>query len=349
MALFSASADAAVLAYEGFDIAGPGVNGNGSGFGWNVDSGAGAVGWIDTGPDFEHVKSGSLDSAAFPFSPVGNRVEGTGGSTRRLFDFTLDLSQDATQFFVSYLLRKDDTGAGTARNVELGLWTTTNALPLRFGSTSSNQGTNADESRFFFGGSGGTQNSTIPVTYGETYFLVLKSVASAASSDLFYAAIYDPSETVPATEPATWDIEYSFSSNLIISQARLAYGASALGAIDEIRIGQTWADVTAPAVAAQPGDFDGDGDVDGADFVAWQTNFPKASGATLAEGDADGDGDVDGADFVVWQTNFPFTPGGGASPIPEPGSIVLTIFGSLAIVASRRSLRRGDIQWNKAG
>jgi ELWxxDGT repeat protein len=59
-------------------------------------------------------------------------------------------------------------------------------------------------------------------------------------------------------------------------------------------------------------DFDGDGDVDGADFVAWQTNFPKASGATLAQGDADGDGDVDGADFVVWQTNFPTSPSGGA-------------------------------------
>src|SRR5262249_1660109 len=36
---------------------------------------------------------------------------------------------------------------------------------------------------------------------------------------------------------------------------------------------------TVPTV---PGDFDGDNDVDGADFVAWQTNFPKASGATLA-------------------------------------------------------------------
>src|SRR4029078_12051788 len=69
------------------------------------------------------------------------------------------------------------------------------------------------------------------------------------------------------------------------------------------------------------GDFDSDGDVDGADFVAWQTNFPKTSGATLAQGDADGDGEVDGADFVVCQTNFPFTPGPGASPVPEPSAL----------------------------
>jgi hypothetical protein len=74
---------------------------------------------------------------------------------------------------------------------------------------------------------------------------------------------------------------------------------------------------------AHPGDFDSDGDVDGADFVAWQTNFPKPTGATLAQGDADGDGDVDGADFVVWQTNFPFTPGPGSSPVPEPSAMLL--------------------------
>jgi autotransporter-associated beta strand protein len=88
--------------------------------------------------------------------------------------------------------------------------------------------------------------------------------------------------------------------------------------------------------SAHPGDFDSDGDVDGADFVAWQTNFPTAFGATLAQGDADGDGDVDGADFVVWQTNFPFTPGPGASPVPEPGAVCLAICGLIGVGALRR-------------
>jgi hypothetical protein len=83
---------------------------------------------------------------------------------------------------------------------------------------------------------------------------------------------------------------------------------------------------------AVPGDFDSDGDVDGADFVAWQTNFPKATDATLAQGDADGDGDVDGADFVVWQTNFPFTPGPGATAVPEPSAWLLGLFSISALV-----------------
>jgi hypothetical protein len=98
-------------------------------------------------------------------------------------------------------------------------------------------------------------------------------------------------------------------------------------------VGQLVATATLPAV---PGDFDSDGDVDGADFVAWQTNFPKATGATLSQGDADGDHDVDGADFVVWQTNFPYNSAPGASPVPEPASIYLVLALAVGVVAIRR-------------
>jgi hypothetical protein len=91
--------------------------------------------------------------------------------------------------------------------------------------------------------------------------------------------------------------------------------------------------------SAHAGDFDADGDVDGADFVAWQTNFPKETGATLAQGDADADGDVDGADFVVWQTNFPFPTGGGSSPVPEPTSCSIVLIASLGFMALRRRLQ----------
>jgi hypothetical protein len=94
-------------------------------------------------------------------------------------------------------------------------------------------------------------------------------------------------------------------------------------------------DTVAYNTGAHPGDFDGDGDVDGADFVAWQTNFPKASGATLAQGDADGDGDVDGADFVVWQTNFPYSPGPGAAPVPEPAAWMLLVAAFSAAAVKR--------------
>jgi hypothetical protein len=99
------------------------------------------------------------------------------------------------------------------------------------------------------------------------------------------------------------------------------------------------------AATAVPGDFDSDGDVDGADFVAWQTNFPKASDATLSQGDADSDGDVDGADFVVWQTNFPFPPGPGVTSVPEPQSLCVFVIGSaVVLLLRRRGLRNGEIE-----
>jgi hypothetical protein len=103
------------------------------------------------------------------------------------------------------------------------------------------------------------------------------------------------------------------------------------GAIDNI-------DNAPAATPTRPGDFDSDGDVDGADFVAWQTNFPTATGANRTHGDGDNDGDVDGADFDQWQQSFPAA--AGVSPIPEPHTWLLSLVGAVALVATRLAHRR---------
>ena len=83
------------------------------------------------------------------------------------------------------------------------------------------------------------------------------------------------------------------------------------------------------------GDFDGDGDIDGADFLIWQNNFPNSDGGQISfSGDSDGDGDVDGADFLNWQNNFP-TPASSLSAVPEPATAAL-----LALAGSAWLLRR---------
>ena len=115
-----------------------------------------------------------------------------------------------------------------------------------------------------------------------------------------------------------------------------------------------------------PGDFDGDGTCDGADFLAWQRGespYPLSS-SDLAEwqaefgvpvsGDFDDDGDVDGADFLYWQLNdgsesnldlWQATFGNDASPmtaastgVPEPSTVALLAMG-LAVVVTRRRVR----------
>jgi hypothetical protein len=73
-------------------------------------------------------------------------------------------------------------------------------------------------------------------------------------------------------------------------------------------------------------DFDGDDDVDGADFLSWQRGVGLAGSAGLSDGDADGDHDVDGGDLAIWQSQF-----GAASAavgVPEPP------LGGLLIAAS---------------
>ena len=51
------------------------------------------------------------------------------------------------------------------------------------------------------------------------------------------------------------------------------------------------------------------------------------TGVTRTSGDADADGDVDGADFLAWQQNLGWSPLNAATPnssnVPEPASAAL--------------------------
>jgi len=57
-------------------------------------------------------------------------------------------------------------------------------------------------------------------------------------------------------------------------------------------------------IVGTPGDFDGDFDVDGADFLAWQRGFGTTSGASVSHGDANADGAVNAADLSIWETRY---------------------------------------------
>ncbi|MCC6493521.1 MAG: hypothetical protein IT424_10920 [Pirellulales bacterium] len=57
-------------------------------------------------------------------------------------------------------------------------------------------------------------------------------------------------------------------------------------------------------------DFDGDGVVDGADFLAWQLGSGMATGAAREQGDADADGDVDADDLGAWRDKYGQDAGG---------------------------------------
>ncbi len=73
-------------------------------------------------------------------------------------------------------------------------------------------------------------------------------------------------------------------------------------------------------VPPENADFDGDGDIDGKDFLAWQRGF--GTGTTLAQGDANGDGMVDSTDLNIWQSQYGTSPALiTAEAVPEPATI----------------------------
>jgi hypothetical protein len=119
-------------------------------------------------------------------------------------------------------------------------------------------------------------------------------------------------------------------------QSYLGYSASR-STVQNVETGFRIVSLVVPE--AIPGDFDSDGDVDGADFVIWQTNFPATGGHSLTTGDSDADGDVDGADFVNWQGNFPYSPGAGIASVPEPSGLLLGLAAICAYLLFRRQRR----------
>ncbi len=81
-----------------------------------------------------------------------------------------------------------------------------------------------------------------------------------------------------------------------------------------------------------PGDYNGDGVVDTADYVVWR----KSIGQTGLILNADGDGNqiVDDYDFEVWRVNYgqavaSGTGANGNAAVPEPTTAAMTIAATL--------------------
>lgn len=101
--------------------------------------------------------------------------------------------------------------------------------------------------------------------------------------------------------------------------------------------------LTLDPVAGDNADFNGDGAVDGSDFLIWQRNV--GTGGTLAEGDANNDGIVTAADLDVWKTQFGGASGATAvSTVPEPAAgLLLTAAGVVGLARRGGPSRKRSI------
>jgi hypothetical protein len=86
-------------------------------------------------------------------------------------------------------------------------------------------------------------------------------------------------------------------------------------------------------VAGVPGDYNGNGAVDAADYVLWKNGGPLLNEVNTP-------GTVDTSDYTAWRSRFGNTSGSGSlsgAAVPEPSAMLL-VFSALAggLVAARR-------------
>ncbi len=179
---------------------------------------------------------------------------------------------------------------------------------------------------------GDTSSETISVDADATYRLEL-----SASGDMFVGNIYESGGTTPLATVSGQDSTYASG---VVGVGSAINDNGSLGGDGSFRtlIGSAFDNIVATDGGSEflPGDFDKNGAVDGIDFLAWQSNFPTASGATQAQGDADGNGTVDGNDFLAWQSNFGSGGGAGSAAVPEPTAGMLLLLGLISVAARRR-------------
>jgi hypothetical protein len=136
---------------------------------------------------------------------------------------------------------------------------------------------------------------------------------------------------IPGSPPTVDNVESDLPPDVGTLPAIVSFGEDAIGNLYMVNLGSssfqpplgTGSIYRIVTDAVLPGDFDGDGDVDGDDLADWQASYNVNASA-----DADGDGDSDGADFLTWQRNYgrkstDVAPLTGSVSVPEPATIAL--------------------------
>jgi hypothetical protein len=317
-------------AYDGFDYANDGspLAGQDGGYGWSgpwTELGAGP------GDDFTLTQAEtSLDLPMLPFEPSGDSViavgPGSGGNNnfaRRPLSGGFDLGADGT-LYASFLMQKNGSESSASDNQELNLMSG-GSQALRLGSTSGDQWWLGVSSNTFQG-----------ITFGETYFAVVKIDAMAAGDDMASIVVFDATEAVPGADPGAYDATYSFGSGATINGAQFWIGTNASGAFDELRLGSTWEDVTSVDPSFILGDFNMVDDITPADFQILSNNL--FTGTTYEQGDIDFSGLVDLTDFALFREIY-LNQGGSLSDltaVPEPSTGVLVILANVLLFALGR-------------
>ena len=222
--LLPVSAEGTIVPTESFAYSTGDLNGQG---GWS-----GSSNW--------DVESGNL---AYPAScslvASGNRatINSGGGSVNRSLGATLDFDSQNT-YYLSFLIRKD----AIPETSNEYFW-----LSLRDSSSyKATMGIGSSENVLLGSNTSGFSISSSTIAGSTDYLYVAKMVTASSGNEQYFATVYGPSETVPATEPTSWDVTFSSTVTGTANSLRLETGSNGYYTVDQIRIGTSWANVTVP-------------------------------------------------------------------------------------------------------
>jgi hypothetical protein len=248
-----------LLAYEGFDYRDPDDLPTGrahGGTGWDgpwVFGFARPVGDAPPAPQPLNVRDGLARPGSL--SPaVGGSFDYTGFTKAfRKLKAPVRLDADGV-YYLSYLFRHHGPPADPVNAVAVLLWPDADARVqdgdrqrrLNIGVGGANQ--------VFTLLQGAGSRTPLPLTYGVTYLLVAKIVASRDYPDQVFIRVYAPLEPVERDESDGWSVTGPpFQSDLSFDWVQLHVNSARRQTIDEFRLGTTWASVTAPWVQGGEG------------------------------------------------------------------------------------------------
>ena len=283
--------------------------------------------WSDAGPaDLVSFDGGTLTLAGASDAIFDKRLGGTGGLTKRGSG--------------RWEIRKANNYQGPTL-VEAGTLEVTGAsgsgaVTVAAGATLSGNGLVAGPLAVSGILAPGTPNIAAAIQATDVTFSAGAKLAIELNDLLAFDAL-DATGAVAIAPGATLAVALAANSSYVPAEGDkfeiVSAAGGVTGAFDAIELpsiaGLGWQLVSTPTslvlqlVASSSADFNLDGAVDGADFLAWQRGVGVANTA-FADGDANRDGIIDAADLAVWAEQF----GSAIEPpaarnVPEPHSAAL--------------------------
>jgi hypothetical protein len=255
-------AAAGLLAYEGFDYADPEAFRDGKaegGLGWEgpwVHFFARPLHPEDEGRLVLNPRAG-LKRPAAPGRQAAGSFDYTGFTKyyRRLAS-PVRLDTEAV-YYLSFLFRRDGPSDDDDVNaVAVLLWTEEEYQLVRRGADDPRKRLNVGvrgRNQLFTQLRDASCRIAMPLRYGETYLLVAKVVASASHPDQVFLRVYGRDEPVERDEPGSWSVVGPpLHSDLVFDWLQVHVNSRRRQTLDELRLGTTWASVTAPWAAPAP-------------------------------------------------------------------------------------------------